>query len=71
VETLHAFKQPLLAVLELPFVLVDSPAVGELLFFAQDEATKAALVEAGAEGWSIYTRDGLAKACFARNQRTN
>jgi hypothetical protein len=48
-----------LALLRLPFVLVDSKAVGELLFFVQDEATKEALVEAGAEPWSIYTRDEL------------
>jgi hypothetical protein len=59
VATLQAFKQPLLALRRLPFVLVDSEAVGELLFFCQDEATKEALVEAGAEPWSVYTRAEL------------
>jgi hypothetical protein len=38
---------------------VDSHAVGELLFFCQDEDTKEALVEAGAEPWSVYTRAEL------------
>ena len=59
VATLQAFKQPLLALLGLPFVLVDSKAVGELLFFVQDERTKEALVEAGAEPWSIYIYNEL------------
>jgi hypothetical protein len=59
VAELQAFKQPLLALLELPFVLVDSKTIGELLFFCEDEDTKASLIEAGASEWSIYTRDEL------------
>jgi hypothetical protein len=59
VETLRAHKWHLLSMLSWPFVMVDSKAVGELLFFCKDEATKAALVEAGAEEWRIYTREEL------------
>ena len=58
-DTLRSYKQRLLALLELPFVMVDSKAVGEILFFCADESTKAALLEAGASEWSIYTRDEL------------
>jgi hypothetical protein len=32
---------------------------GEIIFFSEDEATKSALVEAGASEWSIYTKDEL------------
>jgi hypothetical protein len=39
--------------------MVFSEALGETIFFCQDEATKEALVEAGAEPWSIYTKDEL------------
>jgi len=60
VATLQGFKQPLLALLGLPFVMVFSQALGETIFFCEDEDTKAALVEAGAEPWSIYTRAELA-----------
>jgi hypothetical protein len=59
VPVLRAHKPELLSLLQLPFVMVDSKAVGERLFFCDDEATKAALVEAGASEWSIYTRDEL------------
>jgi len=60
VETLRACKWRLLPLLQRnDFVLVDSHAVGELLFFCQDEDTKEALVEAGAEPWSVYTRAEL------------
>jgi hypothetical protein len=34
-----------------------------VLFFCQDEATKAALIEAGADEWSIYTRAELQALC--------
>jgi len=67
VATLQAFKQPLLALLGLPFVLVDSKALGETIFFADDEDTKAALVEGGAEPWSVYTRDEL-RILIAQNR---
>jgi hypothetical protein len=60
VETLRACKWRLLPLLQRnDFVLVDSHAVGELLFFCQDEYTKEALVEAGAEPWSVYARAEL------------
>jgi hypothetical protein len=62
-ETLRAYKPQLLALLRLPFVMVYSKALEETVFFAEDEDTKAALVEAGAEEWSIYTRDELRILC--------
>ena len=58
-DTLRSYKPRLLALLRLPFVMVHSKAVGEILFFCADEPTKTALVEAGADPWSIYTKDEL------------
>jgi hypothetical protein len=57
--TLKAHKLQLLSLLRLPFVMVFSQALGETIFFCQDEETKRALVGAGAEPWSVYTRDEL------------
>jgi len=57
--TLRDYKPRLIALLRLPFRMEYSRILKETLFFAQDEATRAALVEAGAEPWSIYTRDEL------------
>jgi hypothetical protein len=62
-ETVRSLKPRLLALLELTFVVVDSKAVGEILFFCADEATKMALLEAGADEWAIYTRDELWILC--------
>ena len=62
-DTLKDHKRLLLALLRLPFVMVDSETLGETIFFCEDEATKAALVEAGAEEWSIYTKDELRTLC--------
>jgi hypothetical protein len=62
-EVLKAHKPVLLALLKLPFVQVYSEAVEEVLFFCQDEATKAALIEAGTDEWSIYTRNELQTLC--------
>jgi hypothetical protein len=59
VDTLKDHKWLLLDLLRLPFVMVYSQTLGETIFFCQDEATKEALVEAGAEPWSVYTRDEL------------
>jgi hypothetical protein len=59
VPVLRAHKPDLLSLLQLPFVMVDSKALGDSLFLCEDEPTKAALVEAGADPWSIYTRDEL------------
>jgi hypothetical protein len=63
VPMLKAHKPALLALLRLPFVVVYSRALEERVFFCADEATKAALVEAGASEWSIYTRAELSILC--------
>src|SRR5262249_19538209 len=55
-ETLRAYKGYLLCMLSWPFVMIDSEALGETIFLAEDEDTRAALVEAGADPSSIYTR---------------
>jgi hypothetical protein len=63
-DTLRAHKSALLALLKLPFVMLRSRALdGEILFFCQDEATKVALVEAGADSFSIYTKTELKVLC--------
>ena len=56
---LKAHKPALLALLQLPFVMGSSQILNETIFFCEDEATKAALVQFGAESWSIYTKDEL------------
>jgi hypothetical protein len=58
-DTLKDYKWHLLALLRLPFVMVYSETLKETTFFCEDEATRAALVEAGADPWSIYTKDEL------------
>jgi antirestriction protein len=58
-DVLRAHKVALLALLRLPFVMVYSQALEGTIFFCQDANTKEALVKAGAESWSIYTRDEL------------
>jgi hypothetical protein len=64
-DTLNKHKPQLLALLRLPFVMVFSESLGEIVFFCADEATKGALVEAGAEPSSIYTKDELRILCEA------
>jgi hypothetical protein len=59
-ELLSDYKPQMLALLELPFVMVYSQTLEETVFFCENEDTKAALIEAGAEGWSIYTKAELA-----------
>ena len=44
-----------------------SEALGETIFLCEDEASKAALVEAGADEWSIYTKDEL-RVLIAHNR---
>jgi hypothetical protein len=61
--TLRAHKPALLGLLKLPFVMVYSKALQETVFFCEDEDTKGTLVEAGADSWSIYTRDELQTLC--------
>jgi hypothetical protein len=58
-ETLSQHKPRLLALLQLTFCMVYSRTLEENVFFCEDEETKAALVEAGAGEWSIYTRAEL------------
>jgi hypothetical protein len=58
-DRLAYHKPRLLALLQLPFVMAYSQTLDETIFFCEDEDTKAALVEAGAEEWSIYTRAEL------------
>ncbi len=58
-DTLRAYKPRLVSLLGLPFVMVCSKALEETVSFCQDEDTKGALVEAGADPCSIYTRAEL------------
>ena len=60
-DTLTQHKWRLFTLLQLPFVTVYSKALEETVFFAQDEDTKAALVEVGAQESSIYTRAELTR----------
>ncbi len=62
-ETLRACKPQLLALLRLPFVMVYSETIEETVFFCEDEDTKAALLSAGADEWTIYTRAELRTLC--------
>lgn len=57
--TLRGHKPQLLILLQLPFRMAYSTAIGETIYYAGNEDTKAALVEAGASLWSIYTKDEL------------
>jgi hypothetical protein len=61
--TLKAHKWLLLHLLRLPFVMVHSEGLGETIFFCDDKHAHAALVEAGACEWSIYTRKELRILC--------
>jgi hypothetical protein len=58
-DVLRAHKPDLLVLLQLPFVMAYSETLQETIFLCQDGTTKAALVEAGADPWSIYTRAEL------------
>lgn len=61
-RTLQEYKPALLALLQtkgVTWIEVFSERLGETVFFCDDEHTKAALVEAGASEWSIYTRAEL------------
>ena len=55
-DTLRTHKVQLLALLRLPFVMVESQILEETIFFCADEPTRAALIEGGADEFSIYTR---------------
>jgi hypothetical protein len=58
-DKLRAHKRHLLVLLRLQFLVLRSATLGETIFFAEDEDTRAALVEAGAEPGCIYTREEL------------
>jgi hypothetical protein len=66
-DTLRAYKRRLLPLFELPFVMVFSESLADTVFFCEDEATRAALVEAGAAQFSIYTKDEL-RVLVAQNR---
>ncbi len=67
VPVLKAHKPALLALLKLPSVPGFSQILQETLFFAENHGTRAALVEAGAEPWRIYTKDEL-RVLVAQNR---
>jgi hypothetical protein len=52
-------KPELLALLQSEFLIIRSAALNETIFFAADEETKRALVDAGAEPGCVYTREEL------------
>jgi len=68
VPVLKQHKPQLLALLRLPFVLVYSRPLEETVFLCEDEATKAALVEAGADEWSIYIIKDELRILVAQNR---
>ena len=60
VSELRAHKAQLLALLVLPFVMVRASTLdNEILFFCADDDTKAALLKAGADEWTVYTKAEL------------
>jgi hypothetical protein len=63
VVTLKAHKWSLLLLLRLPFLMIYSERLGETVFFCEDDDTKAALGQAGASEWSIYTKAELRTLC--------
>jgi len=58
-DMLRDCKPRLLGILKLPFVMVYSKILRETIFLCEGEPTKTALIEAGADPWSIYTRTEL------------
>ena len=57
-EVLREHKTALVALLRLPFVMVYSKALGEMIFVCEDDDTRETLIDAGAQD-VIYTRDQL------------
>ena len=67
---LREFKPALLPLLRtkgVTWIDVYSETLEETIFFCEDEATKAALVEGGADEWSIYTKNEL-RVLIAQNR---
>src|SRR5215469_13266371 len=65
-QKLRSHKPELLALLRMrgmTWIEIYSERIGERLFFCEDEATRAALVKAGAFEWSIYTKADLRTLC--------
>jgi hypothetical protein len=58
-ETLRDHKPQLLALLQLPFVMIYSQSVEQTLFFCADDQTRQALIDAGADSFAIYTKAEL------------
>lgn len=56
---LRLHKTTLMALLRMRFLVVRSGALNETVLFAEDERTREALIAAGAEPGSIYTREEL------------
>ncbi len=67
VDVLRQYKPRLIALLELPFCMVFSEAIGEGFFFCEDEYARGKLVEAGADRFAIYTRGEL-RVLVAQNR---
>jgi hypothetical protein len=44
-------------------MMVYSKALGQTIFFCEDEDTREALINAGASEWGIYTRDEVRILC--------
>src|SRR6516162_10952806 len=62
IQGLSAHKREMLELLRMRgirWIEVYSKRLNETIFFCHDEDTKEILIEAGAEPWSIYTRDEL------------
>ena len=66
-ETLRQHKWHLLTMLRWPFCIVYSKTLEQTIFFAEDEDTKAALIEAGADSFAIYTKAEL-RVLVAQNR---
>ncbi len=62
-DALRIHKWHLLAVLTWPFVMVNSQTLEQTVFLCEDDTTKAALIEAGADEFAIYTRADLQILC--------
>jgi hypothetical protein len=58
-DALSLHKTQLLMLLQLPFLMAYSRILEETIFFCEDDQTRAALVEAGADESAIYTRAEL------------
>jgi hypothetical protein len=56
---MRAHKPELLRLLALPFVIVQSKLLNEIVFFVLDDETKRKLVSFGAEPGNVYTRAEL------------